>query len=70
MSQIKLIGIKDIPFIKKEDNIAEIISQSLKINNMTLKEGDILVIAQSIISKSKGYVKNLKEINPSEHVLF
>jgi len=67
MSQIKLIGIKDIPFIKKEDNIAEIISQSLKINNMTLKEGDILVIAQSIISKSKGYVKNLKEINPSEH---
>ncbi|TFG14920.1 MAG: coenzyme F420-0:L-glutamate ligase [Promethearchaeota archaeon] len=67
MSQIKLIGIKNIPFIKKEDNIAEIITQSLKINNMSLKEGDILVIAQSIISKSKGYVKNLKEINPSEH---
>ena len=65
-TEINLIGIKGIPFIKKEDDIAEIILESLNKSNLSLKEGDILVIAQSIVSKSKGYIKNLKEITPSE----
>jgi coenzyme F420-0:L-glutamate ligase/coenzyme F420-1:gamma-L-glutamate ligase len=64
--KIELIGIKKIPLIKKGDNIAEIITQSLKVGNLTLKEGDIIVIAQSIVSKSCGYIKNLKEISPSK----
>jgi coenzyme F420-0:L-glutamate ligase/coenzyme F420-1:gamma-L-glutamate ligase len=64
--KIELIGIKKIPLIKKGDNIAEIITQSLKAGNLTLKEGDIIVIAQSIVSKSCGYIKNLKEISPSK----
>lgn len=63
--KIELIGIKNIPLIKKGDNIAETIMQSLKTGNLTLKEGDIIVIAQSIVSKSRGYIKNLKEISPS-----
>lgn len=65
MSEIKLIGIKNIPFIKKGDNIADLIVKSLKLDNLSIKQGDILVIAQSIVSKSRGYVKNLKDIIPS-----
>jgi coenzyme F420-0:L-glutamate ligase/coenzyme F420-1:gamma-L-glutamate ligase len=65
MSEIKLIGIKNIPFIKKGDEIADLIVKSLKSDNISLKEGDILVIAQSIVSKSQGYVKKLNEITPS-----
>ncbi|MEJ2294183.1 MAG: coenzyme F420-0:L-glutamate ligase, partial [Candidatus Lokiarchaeota archaeon] len=65
MSEIKLIGIKNIPFIKKGDNIADLIMKSLRSDNITLNEGDVLVIAQSIVSKSQGYVKTLKEITPS-----
>ncbi len=63
--KIELIGIKNIPLIKNGDNIAEIITQSLNIGNLSLKEGDIIVIAQSIVSKSRGYIKNLEQISPS-----
>ena len=66
MSEIKLIGVKNIPFIKKGDNIADIIVKSLNDAGNYLKEGDIIVIAQSIVSKSQGYIKNLKEIVPSQ----
>jgi coenzyme F420-0:L-glutamate ligase/coenzyme F420-1:gamma-L-glutamate ligase len=64
--KIELIGIKGIPIIKKGDNIAKIIVQSLKTENFSLKDGDVVIIAQSIVSKSRGYIKNLKEISPSK----
>ena len=66
MSKINLIGVKNIPFIQKGDNIANIIVKSLKNDGIFLKEGDIIVIAQSIVSKSQGYIKDLKEIIPSK----
>jgi coenzyme F420-0:L-glutamate ligase/coenzyme F420-1:gamma-L-glutamate ligase len=65
MSDITLIGIKNVPLIKKGDNIAHLILKSLEEDNLSLQQGDILVIAQSIVSKSQGYVKNLKDISPS-----
>jgi len=64
--KIELIGVKNIPFIKRRDDIAEIIIDSLNLDGLSLKEGDILVIAQSIVSKSSGYIRNLKNIKPSK----
>ena len=66
MSDINLIGVKNVPFIQKGDNIANIIVKSLKNDGIFLKEGDVIVIAQSIVSKSQGYVKDLKKIIPSK----
>ena len=64
--KIELIGVKNIPFIKRRDDIAEIIIDSLNLDGLSLKEGDILVIAQSLVSKSSGYIRNLKNIKPSK----
>ncbi|MFX0137484.1 MAG: coenzyme F420-0:L-glutamate ligase, partial [Candidatus Hodarchaeota archaeon] len=61
--------IKGIPLIKKGDNIAEIIINALDINDISLENGDIIVIAQTIISKSIGRTRNLDEITPSEKAL-
>jgi coenzyme F420-0:L-glutamate ligase/coenzyme F420-1:gamma-L-glutamate ligase len=67
MSQsINLIGLKEIPLIKPGDNIAQIIAKSLKDNKVILENGDILVIAQTIISKSLGKIKDLDYITPSD----
>lgn len=67
MSQaINIIGLKGIPLIKKGDNITKILLQALKNNNITLEDGDILLIAQTIISKSLGYIKDLNDIKPSD----
>ncbi len=69
MDEIKIYGLKGIPLIKKGDNLSEIILHALRQNNLTLQEGDIIVIAQSIISKSNGRTQDLNEIIPSEKAI-
>lgn len=64
--KIQIIGLRGIPLVKPGDDITKIILEALKIDNLTLENGDIIVIAQSIISKSIGRIKDLKEIKPSE----
>ena len=48
-NKIDLTGLKGIPLIQPGDNISQIILEALKSNNITLEDGDILIIAQTII---------------------
>ena len=64
---INLIALKGIPKIKPGDNLANIIIDSISKSNITLEEGDILVIAQSIVSKSRGFLVDLNKIEPSDY---
>ena len=66
---IEIIGLEEIPLIKKHDDIPNIILESLRKMGLSLLDGDIIVIAQSIISKSNGRTINLKSITPSEESL-
>lgn len=68
-NQIEIIGVQDIPFIKEGDNISKIIIESLKKNNMSLKDKDVIIISQSIISKSNGRIRNLNVIVPSKKAI-
>ncbi len=68
-NQIKLIGLANIPIIKKGDDISKIIIEGLFVNKVSLDDGDLIVIAQSIISKSNGRIRNLNEITPSDKAL-
>ncbi|MFX1498653.1 MAG: coenzyme F420-0:L-glutamate ligase [Promethearchaeota archaeon] len=63
--KIELIGLKGIPLIKEGNDIAKIIVKKLNENNISLFNGDILVIAQTIVSKSIGRTRDLKKIKPS-----
>ena len=68
-NQIEIIGLEDIPLVKKDDDITNIIIESLTKMGLPLLDGDIIVIAQSIISKSNGRTRNLNNITPSEEAL-
>ena len=63
---IEIIPIEDFPIIKKGDNISKEILKSLKSKDRELQNKDILIIAQTIISRAEGAIVNLDEINPSE----
>ena len=67
--KVNLIGIEDIPLIETGDDLPSIIINALKHNNLTLENGDILVIAQTIVSKSLGRIKNLIDIKPSQEAI-
>ena len=66
---IEIFGLKNVPLVKKGDDISEIILESLKHSGLSLQDGDVIVIAQSIISRSNGRIRNLNEITPSEKAL-
>jgi len=68
-NQIKLIGLNGIPLIKEGDIISNIIYEALRTNKVILEDGDLIVIAQSIISKSNGRIRDLKDITPSDKAL-
>jgi coenzyme F420-0:L-glutamate ligase / coenzyme F420-1:gamma-L-glutamate ligase len=65
-SSIRLIPIRGIPEIRPGDDIALMISRAIGKLKDKLADGDVLVVAQKIISKAEGRLVNLESIRPSE----
>lgn len=65
MKKIEIFGLETIPIVKEGDNIAELIVEATEKENVGIQDNDIIVIAQTIVSRSEGRVVNLKNIKPS-----
>jgi len=57
------------PLVKPGDSLADLILKSLSNSKIGLQENDILVIAQKVVSKAEGRLRNLTEVVPSETAL-
>lgn len=68
-SRIEIIAIPVVPDIKAGDKLDIIILESMNNANEFLSEGDIVVVAQKVISKAEGRLIDLKLVNPSEKSL-
>ena len=66
MDHLKLIALKDFPLVQPNDNLASLILNSLKLNSVDLEDGDVIVIAQKIVSKSDNRYKNIDEVVASK----
>ena len=62
---IKIMGIENIPLVTEGDDIAALIVDAMNNEDIDIKEGDIFVIAETIISKAEGNKINLKTIKPT-----
>jgi coenzyme F420-0:L-glutamate ligase/coenzyme F420-1:gamma-L-glutamate ligase len=62
---LTLTPLSGIPLIRPGDDLAEIILRSLAAANIDLADGDVLVLAQKIVSKAEGRMVNLGKILPS-----
>jgi coenzyme F420-0:L-glutamate ligase / coenzyme F420-1:gamma-L-glutamate ligase len=58
-----------IPIIHQGDDLVELVLSSLEKTMVTLKDQDILVFAQKIISKSEGRAVNLVTVTPSQRAI-
>ena len=65
--QISLIPIKGIPEIQPNDDLAAIIDNATTESGLTIEQGDILVVAQKIISKAENRITDLNDITPSPY---
>ncbi len=58
-----------IPFIRSGDDLADFILNALDRAELALQDGDILVIAQKIVSKAEGRWVNLHTVTPSPRAI-
>lgn len=66
---IKLLPILGLPEIRKGDDVARRIVESSRRAKMTFEHGDVLVIAQKIVSKAEGRLVRLSGVKPSSPAL-
>jgi coenzyme F420-0:L-glutamate ligase/coenzyme F420-1:gamma-L-glutamate ligase len=63
---LEIIELRNFPLIKKGDDIATLTLVAAKSQGLNLRDRDILVIAQKIVSKAEDRVINLRAVTPSK----
>ncbi|MCJ7703878.1 MAG: coenzyme F420-0:L-glutamate ligase [Anaerolineales bacterium] len=66
---LTLTPLEGIPLIQPGDDLSKLILDSLFSSGLCMQGGDILVLAQKIVSKAEGRLVNLTTIRPSEEAL-
>jgi len=66
---LELIPLKRFPLVEPGQNLSQLIWDTLEDNQLVLKEGDVLVIAQKIVSKAEGRYVRLADVKPSAQAL-
>ena len=66
---LTLYAVKGIPLVKPGDDLFEIINKAISKSSERLQNGDILVIAQKIVSKVENRIISLNDVEPSREAL-
>ena len=66
---MQLFALSGIPLVKPGDALPALILAALKISGLSLQNGDVLVLAQKIVSKSEGRYLELAGVEPSARAL-
>lgn len=66
---IELIGLTEIPLVNENDDISLIIKNALIEQGIKLEHGDILLIAETLISKAEGNFIDINSVTPSPEAI-
>ncbi|MFN2144904.1 MAG: coenzyme F420-0:L-glutamate ligase [Anaerolineales bacterium] len=69
MSQLIFTTLPGIPMIETGDDLTAILLKSVEEGKIQLEDGDILVLAQKIVSKAEGRWVNLETVSPGDTAL-
>ena len=69
MDKLTLTPLPNITLIQPGDDLAGLMQSSLKQAEITLQDGDILVLAQKVVSKAENRLVNLASVSPSPAAL-
>src|ERR1700733_1870972 len=68
-NSIELVALNGIPLIHAGDDLVSVVLDALARMKRTFETGDILVIAQKIVSKSQGRLVRLDTVEPSQRAM-
>ena len=69
VSAMNVFPIPGLPEVRKSASVANLIVAAARRANLALETGDVLVVAQKIISKAEGRVVKLHKIKPSQRAV-
>jgi coenzyme F420-0:L-glutamate ligase/coenzyme F420-1:gamma-L-glutamate ligase len=64
-AELTLRALDGVPLVKTGDDLAGIILDALAASDLVLRAGDVVVLAQKIVSKAEGRMVDLSGIEPS-----
>jgi coenzyme F420-0:L-glutamate ligase/coenzyme F420-1:gamma-L-glutamate ligase len=65
-SDIQLAAIRNIPEVRPGDDVGWLIARAAETMGYAMRDGDIVVVAQKIVSKAEGRLVNLESVTPSD----
>lgn len=68
-SPVTLVPLSGVPLIAAHDDLAAVLCGALDSSEVALVDGDVLVLAQKIVSKAEGRLIPLAEVTPSPHAI-
>jgi len=67
--RLEAFAVTGIPLVQPGDDLSELIIDGLASNGLAPESGDVIVIAQKIISKAENRIVSMSDIKPSEKAL-
>ena len=68
-SRLELIGLEGIGAVRAGDDLGALVAKSLAFTGVPLRDGDVVAVAQKIVSKSENRYVLLEEVVPSARAL-
>jgi coenzyme F420-0:L-glutamate ligase/coenzyme F420-1:gamma-L-glutamate ligase len=65
MTSVEIIPLQGLPLVGAGDDLIELVALALERSKVTPRAGDVLVVAQKIVSKAEGRIVDLATIEPS-----
>ena len=67
--RLEIFAPETFPLVEPGDSLPQLILDTLQQEQIPLQQGDLLVLAQKIISKSEGRYVDLPDISPTDEAL-
>ena len=69
MKNVEIIPVTGLPEIKEGDALATLILEAIEAAGAKIRDRDVLVLAQKIVSKAEGRILDLKSVEPSQEAI-
>ncbi|MBV9826224.1 MAG: coenzyme F420-0:L-glutamate ligase [Alphaproteobacteria bacterium] len=69
MSPLTITGLRGVPFVKAGDDLGAITIAAYAETGLQPEDGDVLIVAQKIVSKAEDRIVNVSTVEPSEQAI-
>ena len=67
---VQVMGLSGIPMVKPGDELGHMVVEAAERLGVGIKEGDVIVVAQKVVSKAEGRLIHLRSVKPSSFALW